>query len=74
VFRLSVSLLFLTFFDPGNEKSFKIGHLIVFSLKYSSLSIKFRHKNFLVEGISPVTSNTLHLNKNMNNFEFVLVH
>lgn len=42
MFGLSVSLLFLTFFDPGNAKSFQIGYLIVFSLKCSSLSKKFK--------------------------------
>lgn len=63
--------LFLTFFDPGNAESFKIGHLIVFSLKCSTPSMKFRDKTILVEGISPVTNNLFYLNKTMNNFELL---
>lgn len=61
---LGYQLVFVSYssLTLANETSFKIGHLIVFSLKYSSLSIKFRHKNILVEGISSVENNTFHLN------------
>ena len=46
---LGYQVVFVSYscFDPGNEMSFKIGHVIVFSLKYSKFINKISTQEFL---------------------------